>query len=81
MGSTGQRAWLRVAITHRLGDVAPGEPSIVIAAASPHRAASFDATREALERLKREAPIWKREHYADGEATWREEEPLVAANG
>ena len=34
--------------------------------------------RVALERLKREVPIWKREHYADGEVTWREEEPLGA---
>ena len=67
---------LRIAVTHRLGDVAPGEPSVVIAASSPHRAAAFDAAREALERLKREVPIWKREHYADGEAVWREEERL-----
>jgi len=71
---------LRIAITHRLGDVVPGEPSIVIAAASPHRAASFDGTREALERLKREVPVWKREHYGDGEAQWREEEPLVSVS-
>jgi molybdopterin synthase catalytic subunit len=59
---------LALAIVHRLGEVA--------AAASPHRAAAYEASREALERLKREVPIWKREHYADGEAAWREEEPL-----
>ena len=34
------------------------------------------ARRTALERLKAEVPIWKREHYADGEVVWREEEPL-----
>ena len=68
---------LRVAIVHRLGVVPVGEASVVIATASPHRAAAYDASREALERLKREVPIWKREHYADGEAVWREEEPLV----
>lgn len=67
----------RVAIVHRLGDVEVGEPSVVIAAASPHRAAAYEASRQALERLKREVPIWKREHYADGESVWREEEPLV----
>ncbi len=68
---------LKVAIVHRLGEVPVGEASVVIAAASPHRAAAYQASREALERLKREVPIWKREHYADGEAVWREEEPLI----
>jgi molybdopterin synthase catalytic subunit len=67
---------LRAAIVHRLGEVPVGEPSVVIAVASPHRAAAFDASRAALERLKAEVPIWKREHYADGGAEWREVEPL-----
>lgn len=67
---------LRLAIVHRLGTVPVGEPSVVIAAASPHRAEAYEASRLALERLKKEVPIWKREHYADGEVTWREEEPL-----
>ncbi len=68
---------LRMAIIHRLGEVPVGEASVVIAAASPHREASYEASRTALERLKREVPIWKREHYVDGEVAWREEEPLV----
>ncbi len=68
---------LRAAIVHRLGEVPVGEASVVIACASPHRAAAYEASRTALERLKHEVPIWKREHYADGEAAWREEEPLV----
>ena len=67
---------LRAAIVHRLGEVPVGEASVIIAIASPHRAAAYDASRTALERLKAEIPIWKREHYADGEAAWREEEPL-----
>lgn len=67
---------LRAAIVHRLGEVPVGEPSVVIAIASPHRAAAYDASRTALERLKAEIPIWKREHYADGGAEWREVEPL-----
>lgn len=67
---------LALAIVHRLGEVPAGEASVAIAAASPHRAAAYEASREALERLKREVPIWKREHYAGGEAAWREEEPL-----
>jgi molybdopterin synthase catalytic subunit/molybdopterin converting factor small subunit len=69
---------MRAAIVHRLGEVPVGEASVVIAVASPHRAAAYEASRTALERLKAEIPIWKREHYADGEAVWREEEPLVA---
>ncbi|HKI05041.1 MAG TPA: molybdenum cofactor biosynthesis protein MoaE [Thermoanaerobaculia bacterium] len=70
---------LRAAIVHRLGEVPVGEASVVIAIGSPHRAAAYEASRSALERLKAEIPIWKREHYADGEAAWREEEPLVEA--
>ena len=69
---------LRAAIVHRVGDVPVGQASVVIAIASPHREAAYAASRTALERLKKEAPIWKREHYADGEIAWREEEPLVA---
>ncbi len=69
---------IRVAIVHRLGDVEVGEPSVVIATSSPHRAAAYEANRLALERLKREVPIWKREHYEDGSAVWREEESLTA---
>lgn len=70
-------AGLRAAIVHRLGEVRAGQPSVVIAVASPHREAAYEASRRALERLKAEVPIWKKEHYGDGEATWREEEPLV----
>jgi molybdopterin synthase catalytic subunit len=68
---------LRIGITHRLGDVPVAEATVVIVATSPHRGAAFGASREALERLKREVPIWKKEHYADGSAAWREEEPLT----
>lgn len=68
---------LQLRIVHRLGELAAGEASIVIAAAAPHREAAFAACRSALERVKSEAPIWKRERYADGSAAWREEERLV----
>ena len=70
---------LRLGVVHRLGDVPVGEASVAIAASSPHRDAAFTAARTALERLKRETPIWKRESYADGSSAWREEEPLVEA--
>ena len=68
---------LRAAIVHRLGEVPVGEASVAIAVASPHRAAAYEASRTALERLKAEIPIWKQEHYTDGPPVWREEEPLV----
>ncbi len=67
---------LALAIVHRLGEVPAGEASVAIAAASPHRTAAYEASRRALERLKKEVPIWKRERYAGGEEAWREEERL-----
>lgn len=57
----------RLAIHHRTGRVAIGEASVVIAAASPHRADAFAASRYAIERVKQIAPIWKHEHFAGGE--------------
>jgi molybdopterin synthase catalytic subunit len=69
----------RVAIAHRLGTLEPGVASVVIAVASAHRQEAYDTSRRALERLKAEVPIWKREHYAGGEAAWREVEPLATA--
>lgn len=59
----------RVAILHRLGVLAVGEVAVVIAAAAPHRGAAFSACRDAIERLKAEVPIWKKEFTADG-ASW-----------
>jgi len=57
----------RMAIHHRTGRVAIGEASVVIAAASPHRADAFAASRYAIERVKQIAPIWKHEHFEGGE--------------
>ena len=65
-----------VAIRHRIGRLDVGETSVAIAASSPHRQESYAASRQALERLKAEVPIWKREHYRDGQTSWREEEAL-----
>jgi MoaE-MoaD fusion protein len=56
----------RLAIIHRTGQVPLGEASVVVCAASAHRAAAFDAARYAIEELKARAPIWKSEEYADG---------------
>jgi molybdopterin synthase catalytic subunit len=58
---------VRLAIDHRVGRLEIGEASVVIAAASPHRAEAFAAARYAIERLKQIAPIWKHEHFEGGE--------------
>jgi molybdopterin synthase catalytic subunit len=55
-----------LAIHHRTGRVELGEPSVVIAAASAHRADAFAVSRYAIERLKQIAPIWKHEHFEGG---------------
>jgi molybdopterin converting factor subunit 1 len=64
-----------VAIVHRLGRLEIGETSVLIAVASAHRAAAFDACRWLIDTLKRTVPIWKKEHFADG-AVWVEGEVL-----
>ena len=61
----------RLAIHHRSGRIDIGDASVVIAAASPHRAEAFAACRYAIERVKQIAPIWKYEHFEGGE-TWIE---------
>jgi molybdopterin converting factor subunit 1 len=58
------------AITHRLGKVGIGEISVVIAVSSPHREASYEASRYAIERLKQIVPIWKKEIWDDG-SEWK----------
>jgi len=61
----------RVAVHHRLGRLEIGEASIVIAAASAHRADAFAACRYTIERVKQIVPIWKREHFNGGDV-WLE---------
>jgi molybdopterin converting factor subunit 1 len=55
-----------VSIVHRVGALLPGEAAVVIAAAAAHRAPAFRACEATIEALKKDAPIWKREVYADG---------------
>lgn len=56
-----------VAIAHRLGHVAVGETSLVVAIASPHRRQCFDACQYAVNRIKQMVPIWKKEIFEGGE--------------
>ncbi len=57
---------------HRIGRLDPTDIAVICGAAAPHRDTAFQAARMLIERLKAEVPIWKKEYYADGEETWRE---------
>lgn len=54
-------------VQHRVGTIHPGDPIVLVAAWSAHRAAAFDACRGIMEALKSTAPFWKREHNEAGE--------------
>jgi MoaE-MoaD fusion protein len=56
-----------VAIHHRIGAVAVGDTSVVIAVSAPHRRAALTACHEAIDELKERVPLWKKEIYEDGE--------------
>ena len=60
----------RLAVVHRVGQLEIGDVSVAIAASSPHRAESFDAARYVIEEIKKRLPVWKKEHYVEGEARW-----------
>ena len=60
----------RVAFLHRWGELAVGEVSVVVACSAPHRAEAFEACRHGIEQLKRDVPIWKKEHLATGSSSW-----------
>jgi molybdopterin synthase catalytic subunit len=64
-----------VAIVHRLGRLMVGETSVLIAVASAHRGAAFEACRWLIDSLKKTVPIWKKETFADG-AVWADGEPF-----
>ncbi len=57
-----------VILLHRLGTLEIGDVSVLVAVATAHRAESFAACRHAIERIKSEVPIWKKEHFEDGVA-------------
>lgn len=63
-----------IVIVHRVGSLHPGDPIVFIAAAAEHRRAAFDAVDYAMDRLKTDAPFWKRETRADGDH-WIEARP------
>lgn len=70
VAETEQRWPVRVALQHRIGDLAIGDVAVAIAVGSGHRAAAFEACRHVIETVKQRVPIWKKEFYADGSVDW-----------
>lgn len=60
----------RVVIHHRVGRLQIGEISVLVAVGCPHRGEAFAACKYAIDTLKHNAPIWKKEHFHDGSSTW-----------
>ncbi|ASC72230.1 Molybdopterin synthase catalytic subunit [Halomicronema hongdechloris C2206] len=68
-----RRQWpdvTRVVIHHRTGKLTIGEISVLVAVGCPHRGEAFAACQFAIDTLKHNAPIWKKEHWQDGSSTW-----------
>ena len=72
IGEELHRSWplRRVALLHRTGELAIGAASVVVAVSAAHRAEAFEACRQAIEGLKHDVPIWKKEGLRSGEAHW-----------
>ncbi len=60
----------RIVIRHRIGRLQIGEISVVVAVGCPHRDEAFAACRYAIDTIKHNAPIWKKEHWLDGSSNW-----------
>jgi molybdopterin converting factor subunit 1 len=66
-----RRGLCAAAVEHRVGEVPLSEPSVVVAVSAPHREEAFVGAREIIDRVKAEAPIWKKEVEGD-EERWAE---------
>jgi molybdopterin synthase catalytic subunit len=73
----------RIVVAHRIGTLRVGEVSVAIAVSSPHRAEAYEASRYVIEEIKKRLPVWKEEHYAEGDARWLEGQvpPVPEATG
>ena len=60
----------RVAVSHRVGDLAIGENALVAAVSSAHRMAAFEGCRLLVEQVKLRLPVWKCHEFADGTSEW-----------
>ena len=60
----------RIAVVHRVGDLAVGDVSVAIAVSSPHRTQAYESSRFIIEEIKKRLPVWKKERYSDGVEEW-----------
>lgn len=63
---------LKLYIAHAVGRLGVGDVAVVVAAGTPHRDEAFRACRAAIEAVKHTTPIWKQEHFDDGDSAWSE---------
>jgi molybdopterin synthase catalytic subunit len=63
---------LKLYVAHARGRLSVGDLAVVVAAGTPHRDEAFRACRSVIEAVKHRAPIWKQEHYVDGDSIWSE---------
>jgi molybdopterin synthase catalytic subunit len=63
---------VKIHISHAFGRLGIGDIAVVVAAGSKHRDEAFQACRMAIEAVKHSAPIWKQEHFSDGDSVWSE---------
>ncbi|MBO0396010.1 molybdenum cofactor biosynthesis protein MoaE [Stenotrophomonas maltophilia] len=63
---------LKLYVAHAKGRLGIGDVAVVVAAGSPHRDEAFRACRQLIEVVKHQCPIWKQEHYEDGDSQWSE---------
>ena len=66
----------RVSCVHRVGDLALGDVAVWAGVSAGHRAAAFDACRYVIDEVKARVPIWKREHYVEGDSEWLHPKPV-----
>ena len=66
-----ERPEVRIAVSHRTGSVAVGEPALIACVAAAHRQPAYEVSRELVERVKAEVPIWKHQVAADGSKNWQ----------
>jgi molybdopterin synthase catalytic subunit len=66
----------RVAVLHRVGELALSETSVLVVVSAPHRRAAFEAALFAIDTLKESVPIWKQEHWSGG-SDWAVEQHAI----
>ncbi len=66
-----ERPEIRIAVSHRTGTVKVGEPALIACVSAGHRELAYEVSRELVERIKSEVPIWKQQIAADGSENWQ----------